>query len=71
MDGYQAVLAAYRAQARRLLAAAPTGQQRARLERQFAECVLRNRAKLLIARLQQTGDDTVRRRILREVFPDL
>jgi hypothetical protein len=64
MYGYTAVLAAYRAHAHKLIAAAQSEAQRARLKKDHAECVLRNRAKLLAVRLQQTRDDAARRRIL-------
>ena len=43
MYGYAAVLAAYRAQAKKLIAATHTPLERARLMREYAECVLRNR----------------------------
>jgi hypothetical protein len=33
-----------------------------------AECVLRNRAKFLVVRLQQTRDDAARRRILNQAL---
>ena len=36
--------------------------------REHAECVLRNRAKLLMQRLQQTNDANRRRQILRQAF---
>ena len=65
---YEAVLAAYRAQASNLISAAQTEAQRARLMREHAECVLRNRAKLLVVRLGQTDDETARRRILKQAL---
>jgi hypothetical protein len=68
MYGYHAVLAAYRAHAHKIISAAQTEAQRARLMRAHAECVLRNRAKLLVERLQQTGDDAARRRILKQAL---
>jgi hypothetical protein len=68
MYGYDAVLAAYRAQAKKLIAATQTQTERARLMREHAECVLRNRAKLLVVRLQQTRDDAARRRILNQAL---
>jgi hypothetical protein len=68
MYGYAAVLAAYRAHAHKLIAAAQSEAQRARLAREHAECVLRNRAKLLVVRLQQTRDDAARRRILNQAL---
>jgi len=64
MYGYTAVLAAYRAHAHKLIAAAQSEAQRARLAKEYAECVLRNRAKLLVVRLEQTRDGAARRRIL-------
>lgn len=63
MYGYDAVLAAFRAQARNIIAAARTHGERAKLQKAYAECVLRNRAKLVIVRLAQTGDEMTRRRI--------
>ena len=68
MYGYNAVLAAYRAQAKKLIAAARTQKECARLMTEHAECVLRNRAKLLVVRLQQTRDDAARRRILNQAL---
>jgi hypothetical protein len=68
MYGYTAVLAAYRAHAHKLIAAAQPEAQRARLAREHGECVLRNRAKLLVVRLEQTCDDAARRRILNATF---
>lgn len=68
MYGYEAVLAAYRAQREILLAAAQTEAQRARLLKEHAECVLRNRAKLLVARLQQARDDAARQRLLKKAL---
>jgi hypothetical protein len=66
--GYEAVLAAYRAQANNLISAAQTEAQRARLMKEHAECVLRNRAKLLVVRLEQTRDEAARGRILRQAL---
>jgi hypothetical protein len=66
MPGYDAVLSALRAQANNIVAAARGEAERARLRRDHAEYVLRNRAKLILVRLQQTGDDAKRRRILRQ-----
>jgi hypothetical protein len=68
MYGYNAVLAAYRAHASNLIATAQTEGQRARLLKEYAECVLRNRAKLLVVRLEQSGSDAARRRILNQAF---
>jgi hypothetical protein len=68
MHGYAAVLAAYRARAKNLIAAAETQTERSRLMKEHAECVLRNRAKLLVVRLQQTRDDAARRRILNQAL---
>ena len=68
MYGYDAVLSAYRAQAQRLIAAARSEIERSRLQRQYAECMLRNRAKLLVIRLEQTRDEAARRRILRQAL---
>jgi hypothetical protein len=68
MYGYDAVLAAYRAHAHTLIGAAQTQAQRARLMREYAECVLRNRAKLLVVRLRETRDDAARRRILNQAL---
>jgi hypothetical protein len=68
MYGYAAVLAAYRAQVKKLIATAQTQTECSRLMREHAECVLRNRAKLLVVRLQQTRDDAARRRILNQAL---
>jgi hypothetical protein len=68
MYGYDAVLVAYRVQAERLIGAAQTKAQRARLIKENAECVLRNRTMLLVARLQHTSDDAGRRRILKKAL---
>jgi hypothetical protein len=66
--GYEAVLAAYRVQASSLISAAQSEAQRAKLMKMHAECVLRNRAKLLVVRLEQTDDDAARRRILKQAL---
>jgi hypothetical protein len=66
MDGYDAVLSALRAQANTIIGAAQGEAERARLRKEHAECVLRNRAKLILIRLRQTGDDAKRRRIFRQ-----
>jgi hypothetical protein len=68
MYGYDAVLSALRAQAKNIVEAAQGEAERARLRRDYAEFVLRNRAKLILARLQQTGDDAKRRRILHQAL---
>jgi hypothetical protein len=68
MYGYDAVLAALRAHARMMLARARHQTERTRLAQEYAECVLRNRAKLLVARLGQTSIDTKRREILRRAL---
>ena len=68
MYGYEAVLAALRVHAQNMLAKARLRAERDRLSRDYAEYVLRNRAKLLVARLGQTSSDTKRREILRQAL---
>jgi hypothetical protein len=68
MYGYDVVLSALRVQAKNIVGAAQGEAMRARLRKRYAECVLRNRAKLVFVRLQQTGDDAKRRRILRQAL---
>ncbi len=65
---YESLLVRLRAHAARLIALAPTEAQRARWTKDYAECVLRNRAKLLAVRLQQTGDPRKRQDILRQAL---
>ena len=60
---HEAILVAYRRHAQALIQKAQTRAERARLFRENAECVLRNRAKLLVERLQQTNDAHKRRQI--------
>ena len=50
------ILVAYRRHAQALIQKAQTRAEKARLLRENAECVLRNRAKLLTERLHQTHD---------------
>ena len=64
----EAILVAYRRHAQALIRRAQTRAERARLMREHAECVLRNRARLLMQRLMQTNDANKRRQILRQVF---
>jgi len=68
MYSYDAVLSAFRFQAQGIVGTARTEAEQARLRKEYAECVLRNRAKLLVIRLQQTSDESVRRRILRQAL---
>ena len=68
MYGYDAVLAALRVHAQNMLAKAALRGERDRLSRDYAEYVLRNRAKLLVVRLYQTSSDTKRREILRQAL---
>lgn len=68
MYGYDAVLLGLRSQARNIVEAAQGDAMRARLRKQYAECVLRNRAKLILIRLQQTADERKRRQILRQTL---
>jgi len=68
MYGYDAVLAALRAHARDIKAKARLQAERDRVAQAYAEYVLRNRAKLLVERLGQTGSDTKRREILRQAL---
>ena len=64
----EAILVAYRRHAQALFRRAQTRAEKARLMREHAECVLRNRAKLLMQRLMQTNDANRRRQILRQAF---
>ncbi len=64
----EAILVAYRRHAQALIRRAQTRAERARLLREHAECVLRNRARLLMQRLMQTNDANKRRQILRQAF---
>ena len=66
---HEEILVAYRRHAQALIQKAQTRAERARLLRENAECVLRNRAKLLTERLRQTTDPDKRRHILRQAFP--
>jgi len=66
MYGYDAVLSGLRSQAKNIVETAQGDAMRARLRKEHAECVLRNRAKLIIVRLQQTADERKRRQILRQ-----
>jgi len=65
---HEAILVAYRRHAQALIRRAQTRAERARLMREHAECVLRNRAKLLMQRFVRTNDAGKRRQILRQVF---
>jgi len=65
---HEAILVACRRHAQALIRRAQTQAERSRLIREHAECVLRNRAKLLAERLQQTNDANKRRQILRHAF---
>ena len=65
----EAILVAYRRQAHALIQLAQAGAQKERAAKENAECVLRNRAKLLDQRLSQTNDAEKRRKILRQAFP--
>jgi len=65
---HEEILAAYRRHTQALIQKAPS-TERARLMREHAECILRNRAKLLAERLKQTTDPDKRRQILRQAFP--
>ena len=65
---HEAILVAYRRHAQALIRRAQTRAEKARLMREHAECVLRNRAQLLTERLQQTNDAHKRRQILRHAF---
>jgi len=68
MYGYDAVLAALRAHAHNIIGSARSRLDRGRLRKEYAECVLRNRAKLLVMRLNQTSNDAARRQILRKTL---
>jgi len=68
MFGYEAVLSALRVHAQKIKARARYRAELDRLSKQYAEYVLRNRAKLLVVRLGQTSDDTKRRRILEQAL---
>lgn len=65
---YESILVRLRSHAVRFVELAPTETQRARRAKEHAECVLRNRAKLLTIRLQQTGDPTRRQKILTQAL---
>jgi hypothetical protein len=62
------ILVAYRRHAQALIQTAQSLADRSRLIRENAECILRNRAKLLTALLRQTTDPDKRRQILRQAF---
>jgi hypothetical protein len=64
----EAILVAYRRQARALIQLAQTRARKERSAKENAECVLRNRAKLLAQRLNETNDAAKRRKILRQAF---
>jgi len=68
MYGYTSVLAALRLHAQSLAANARSEAERNRLAREHAEYILRNRAKLLAARLGQTESAIKRRDILRQAL---
>ena len=71
MHSYYAVLSALRSQSQKLISVARNERDRARLKRQYAECVLRNRAKLIVVRMQQTSVETIRQHILRQALAEL
>jgi hypothetical protein len=60
---YEQVLDALRRQARLLHELASTKADKNRIAREHAECVLRNRAKLIVALMSQTSDPQKQRRI--------
>ena len=64
----EAILVAYRHQARALIQLAQTDADKGRAANENAECILRNRAKLLMQRLSQTNDAAKRQTILRQAF---
>ena len=68
MYGNDAVLSGLRSQAKTIIDAAEGQPIQARLRKEYAECVLRNRAKLILVRLQQTADERKRRQILRQAL---
>jgi hypothetical protein len=65
---YESILVRLRSHAARLVALAPIETQRAQRAKEYAECVLRNRAKLVAARLQQTDDPKKRQKILSQAL---
>jgi hypothetical protein len=65
---HEAILVAYRRHAQARIRRAHTQAEKARLMREHAECILRNRAKLLAECLKQTTDTDKRRQILRQAF---
>ena len=65
---YESILVRLRSHAARLIALAPSRAERAKRAKEYAECVLRNRAKLLAVRLQQTGDLRKRQKILSQAL---
>ena len=66
---HEEILVAYRRHAQALIQKAQPRTVRARLLHENAECVLRNRAKLLAERLWQNTDPDKRRQLLRQAFP--
>ena len=66
---YESILVRLRSHAAHVVALARTEPQRAQRTKEYAECVLRNRAKLLAVRLQQTGDPRKRQKILSQALP--
>jgi len=65
---HEEILVAYRRHAQALIQKTQTQAERTRLMQEHAECVLRNRAKLLAECLKQTTDPDKRRQILRQAF---
>ena len=65
---YESILVRLRLHAARLIELAPSRAQKARRTKEYAECVLRNRARLLAIRLQQTDDPRKRQKILSQAL---
>jgi hypothetical protein len=65
---YEQLLEHYRARANMLISQARSSAERQRIARDNAECVLRNRAKLLVCRLDNVGTEFGRTKILQEAF---
>jgi hypothetical protein len=65
---HEHLLERYRAHALTLISQARSATERDRIAKENAECVLRNRSKLLARRLENVGTESGRRRMLREAF---
>lgn len=69
---YEILLNRYRIFAQRLAAQARTAQERQKIKRDNAECVLRNKATALQAKLRNAGPNPIEReRIIHQAFKGL